>query len=123
MNVFSLKMPFQESSETDPNCVCKEVGTLTESTVVSAECDKLQNFKDKLFGSEAQQLTCFHRFVLLTRMRVLWRLRNPTGQQRCTVALTVLEKCKLPWCAVFRSLLMREILLEWQWEMVSTACE
>lgn len=101
MNVFSLKMPFQESSETDPNCVCKEVGTLTESTVVSAECDKLQNFKDKLFVSEAQQLTCFQRFVLLTRMSVLWRLKNPTGQQRCTVALTALEKCKLPWCAVF----------------------
>lgn len=56
MNVFSLRMPFQESSET-------EVGTLTGSTVVSAECDELQNFKDKLFGSEAQQLTCFHRFV------------------------------------------------------------
>lgn len=41
MNVFSVRMPFQESSETDPNCVCEEVGTLTESTVVSAECDKL----------------------------------------------------------------------------------
>lgn len=114
MNVFSLRMPFQESLETDPNSVCKEVGTLTESTVVSAERDKLQNFKDKLFGSEAQQLTCFHRFVLLTRICVPWHVRNPTGQQRCTVALTALEKCKLPWHAVFKSLLMREILLEWQ---------
>lgn len=102
---------------------CKEVGTLSESTAVSAEHDKLQNFKDKLFGSEAQQLTCFQRFMLLTRICVLWRLRNPTGQQRCTVALTALEKCKLPWCAVFKCLLMREILLEWQWERVSTACE
>lgn len=81
MNVFSLRMPFQESSETDPNCVCKEAGTLTESTVVSAECDKLQNFKDKLLGSEAQQLTCFHRFVLLTRICVLWCLRNPKGSK------------------------------------------
>lgn len=44
MDVFSLRMPFQESSEADPNCVCEEVGTLTENRVVSAECDKLQNF-------------------------------------------------------------------------------
>lgn len=35
-NVFSLKMPFQKSSETEPNCLCEEVGTLSESTVVSA---------------------------------------------------------------------------------------
>lgn len=49
-------MPFQESLETDPNCLCKEAGTLSESTVVTAECDKPQNFADTLFGSEAQQI-------------------------------------------------------------------
>lgn len=40
---------------------------MSESTVVSAECDKLQIFTDTLFGSEAQQITYFHKFVLLAR--------------------------------------------------------
>lgn len=76
MNVFSLKILCQESSETESNCLCEEVGTLSESTIESAECDKPRNFTDMLFGSEAQQITCFHKFVLLTRTCILWCLRD-----------------------------------------------